>query len=550
MAEEKKEGETGAATSLAQIAAESETSALGAAPKKDLSGELKAKQPEAELLARGGKLAEATELLLGLEKQARLANDVPTLKQTALVIVRLCHEQKDWDAVGRAVTTLSKRRAQRGAVVASVVQEAMGWLDEIDDSATEERLVVVLRDVSEGKIFAEKERAQLTSILAKMKEAAGDIAEAASIMQEVHVETYGALTKMEKIEFILEQVRLLLLKKDYVRAFIVSKKVQRKGLEEPGFEVVKVKFYQLMVEYHMYEKQVFELFQCHNAIYNTREAAEPGADGDGDAAMADAAGGDGAKDADDASASASAGKDKDKGKKGKTELEAKLEAEAKQREAEEKEKLALAAESGAYLEQRRDALQHAVIFVLLSSHSDEQQEALEALHASIQRRIEAGADQSGELAPFAALLKLFRTAEIMQWVTPHDAVLRAHPVLREGEGGCEQAAEWYELLHTRAVEHNLRVVAKCYNQVRTAHLAKMLGLSEDACEERVSSLVVAGTIFARMDRPAGVISFQRPRPAEEALDDWAGDISELLNLVATTSRLINKEMMVHKLPVD
>ena len=74
----------------------------------------------------------------------------------------------------------------------------------------------------------------------------------------------------------------------------------------------------------------------------------------------------------------------------------------------------------------------------------------------------------------------------------------------------------------------------------------MLGLSEDALEERVSSLVVAGTIFARMDRPAGIISFQRPRPAEEALDDWAGDISELLNLVATTSRLINKEMMVHK----
>eukprot|EP00936_MAST-01D_sp_MAST-1D-sp1_P000153 g153.t1 len=419
----------------------------------------------------------------------------------------------------------------------------MGWLDEIDDSATKERLVVVLRDVSEGKIFAEKERAQLTSILAAMKEAAGDVAGAATIMQEVHVETYGALTKMEKIEFILEQVRLLLIKKDFVRAFIVSKKVQRKGLEEPGFEVVKVKFYQLMVQYHMYEKQVFELFQCHNAIYNTREARpEAGADEDGDAAMGDA---DGDKGSD------SAGKDTDKSKKqGKTELEAKLEAEAKQREAEEKEKLALAAESGEYLAQRRDALQHAVIFVLLSSHSDEQQEALEKLHAQIQKRIEAGADQGGELAPFAAMLKLFRTAEIMQWVTPHDEVLRAHPVLREEEGGCEHAAEWYQLLHTRVVEHNLRVVAKCYNQVRTAHLAKMLGLSEDALEERVSSLVVAGTIFARMDRPAGIISFQRPRPAEEALDDWAGDISELLNLVATTSRLINKEMMVHKLAVD
>ena len=37
--------------------------------------------------------------------------------------------------------------------------------------------------------------------------------EAADVLGEVHVETYGSLSKREKVEFILEQMRLTLMKK-------------------------------------------------------------------------------------------------------------------------------------------------------------------------------------------------------------------------------------------------------------------------------------------------------------------------------------------------
>lgn len=40
----------------------------------------------------------------------------------------------------------------------------------------------------------------------QIKEEDGDVAGAAEVLQEVHVETYGALTKKEKADFILEQV--------------------------------------------------------------------------------------------------------------------------------------------------------------------------------------------------------------------------------------------------------------------------------------------------------------------------------------------------------
>jgi hypothetical protein len=56
------------------------------------------------------------------------------------------------------------------------------------------------------QIFVEIERARLTRRLAAMKESEGNIAEAADILQEVAVETFGAMAKTEKIAYILEQV--------------------------------------------------------------------------------------------------------------------------------------------------------------------------------------------------------------------------------------------------------------------------------------------------------------------------------------------------------
>lgn len=49
--------------------------------------------------------------------------------------------------------------------------------------------------------------------------------EACDIIQDVHVETYGSLDKKEKADFLLEQIRLTLAKKDFVRTIIISKKV-------------------------------------------------------------------------------------------------------------------------------------------------------------------------------------------------------------------------------------------------------------------------------------------------------------------------------------
>lgn len=50
------------------------------------------------------------------------------------------------------------------------------------------------------------------------------------------------MDRKEKTNFILEQVRLCLDKKDYVRAQILSNKISKKAINEPELQVIHSNF--------------------------------------------------------------------------------------------------------------------------------------------------------------------------------------------------------------------------------------------------------------------------------------------------------------------
>jgi len=130
---------------------------------------------------------------------------------------------------------------QNKTAITAMVQEAMTYLDSTPTPEARQALIVALRDITDGKIFVEAERARLTKLLSQIKEAEGKVDEACDILQDVHVETYGSLDKKEKADFILEQIRLTLAKKDFIRTLIISKKVRGGwSVEERGrwFDIV------------------------------------------------------------------------------------------------------------------------------------------------------------------------------------------------------------------------------------------------------------------------------------------------------------------------
>merc|ERR1712137_922393 len=150
-----------------------------------------------------------------------------------------------------------------------MVHLAMGWLEGLDKEKKLE-LIGTLNEVTEGKIFVEVEKARLTHMLAKMKEEEGKAEEAAALLQEVQVESFGAMERREKTEYILNQMRLVLLKKDFVRTQIISKKINPKLLDVEDFQDVKVQWYNYMIEYWLHEKKYLDCSKSYLAIYNTK----------------------------------------------------------------------------------------------------------------------------------------------------------------------------------------------------------------------------------------------------------------------------------------
>merc|ERR1719498_1511273 len=144
----------------------------------------------------------------------------------------------------------------------------MDWLKDLSKEKQQE-LIETLNEVTDGKIFVEVEKARLTEILAKMKEDDGNIEEAANLLQEVQVETYGAMDKTEKTKYILNQMRLVLLKKDYVRCQIMSKKINPKLLETEDMQQLKLEYYKYMVDYYLHEKKFLDVSKSYQSIFKT-----------------------------------------------------------------------------------------------------------------------------------------------------------------------------------------------------------------------------------------------------------------------------------------
>ena len=102
---------------------------------------------------------------------------------------------------------LCKRRGQLKQPIMDMVQLCMGYLPQLNEKVDKEELILTLKAVTDGKIYAEVERARITLALAMMREAEGKVGEASEILQECAVETFGSMEKKEKTELLLEQVR-------------------------------------------------------------------------------------------------------------------------------------------------------------------------------------------------------------------------------------------------------------------------------------------------------------------------------------------------------
>lgn len=77
------------------------------------------------------------------------------------------------------------------------------------------------------------------------------------------------MEKREKVDFLLEQMRLCLDNKDFIRAQIMSNKINRKILNEADCQDLKLRFYQQMIRYYAHETNFLEICKSYQSIYDT-----------------------------------------------------------------------------------------------------------------------------------------------------------------------------------------------------------------------------------------------------------------------------------------
>jgi len=246
---------------------------------KDFTAEVDEKVPAAHKLAQND-YAEAVEFLMPLEKNCRVNHDAASLSRVLIAIVEILYKQKAWKELNENIAALTKRRSLIKLSITKMVQKCAEFVEEMSKTADLHEpyvaLMECLRDNTDGKIYVENERARLTLRLALLKETRGEKAEAMAIITELHVETYGTMGRKEKVEFILEQMRITIANADYVRAQIISKKITTRYFKQEGEDVqnMKLKYYKLMVQLDMGEKKYLAVSKHFQQINQTPIVAD------------------------------------------------------------------------------------------------------------------------------------------------------------------------------------------------------------------------------------------------------------------------------------
>lgn len=181
-----------------------------------------------------------------------------------------------------------------------------------------------------------------------------------------------------------------------------------------------------------------------------------------------------------------------------------------------------------------------IYFVILAPHDNEQHDLMHRIKTDT---------RNAQVPLEAKLLEEFTVQELMRWPNveqiygPHlcqtdifDAQL--------GTSSDPKANQRWQDLRKRVIEHNVRVIAKYYTRIRMDRLTQHLDLTEDETEKYISELVTSKMVYARIDRPARIVSFAQPRSVDDILNEWSYNMKDLLSHLGKIEHLITKDEMM------
>jgi len=255
-------------------------------------------------------------------------------------------------------------------------------------------------------------------------------------------------------------MRLCLLKKDYIRTQIISRKINTKIFNDPELEALKIKYFSLLIQFYFNNSQYLEIAKAYQNIYNTPSILQN-------------------------------------------------------------------------QESWTKYLKLLTVFLALSPYDNEVSDLMNRI--VLDPKFE-------KIQDYKDLLTTLLRVEVINW----EGLLRFYEnKFSQLEEFNERSSSLWNDFRTRIIEHNIRVIAKYYKTVTLKRLSQLLSLDDKETEKYLCKQVTSKVIYAKINRPEGIVNFKKFKTPETKLNEWGTDIKSLLNLVEKGTHYIQRENMIH-----
>ena len=422
--------------------------------------------------------------LIDEEKVTRLENEFEKNRTLTKKILETLHNRNDFPNFLKLFEYLTQRRNQSRESIISMVKYCINdILPNLKDQKDSTELLNTIIRVTEGKIFVEYEYSQAIRKMTEIHLMNKNIEEAAKLIQDVQIEAFGSLESDYKIDYILFQMQVLIEKGDYIRTLIVSNKIKRNHLDDEGIELLKIRFFRLMILYYVHEKKYLEASKCYKTLYDFVKL-----------------------------------------------INDKL-VEVEKEHKEIKPKIL---ENYIQAKKENDLVKLFENYVLYLSICPPELETKNMLNElKIKYKKELDVDKN-----ILYVVEKRLSDDIILIDNHLFNRYKDFDIFRNNE-------DLLKLFRKYWIQHDLSLFEKFFGKIHIGRISQMTFVPDDEIESEIADMVVNNYIFARINRIEKIVNFRKKTDHHDVLDNFNYDMDNMLKKIEETCHLINKEYLKH-----
>ena len=422
--------------------------------------------------------------LIDEEKVTRLENEFEKNRTLTKQILETLHNRNDFPNFLKLFEYLTQRRNQSRESIISMVKYCINdILPNLKNTKDSSELLNTIIRVTEGKIFVEYEYSQAIRKMTEIYLMDNNIEEAAKLIQDVQIEAFGSLESDYKIDYILFQMQVLIEKGDYIRTLIVSNKIKRNHLDDEGIELLKIRFFRLMILYYVHEKKYLEASKCYKILYDFVKSIN----------------------------------------------DKLIEVEKDHKEIKPK-----IIDNYIKVKKENDLVNLFENYVLYLSICPPELETKNMLNELILK-------YKKELDINKNILYIVEKRLSDEIILIDDNLFSRYKDFEI----FKKNADLLKLFRKYWIQHDLSLFEKFFGKIHIERISKMTNVPNDEIESELADMVVNNYIFARINRIEKIVNFRKKTDHHDVLDNFNYDMDNMLKKIEETCHLINKEYLKH-----